>query len=222
MANHLDLEEQEQLDELKHFWKQYGNFVTGALLAALTAFAGWNGYQQWERSQAAQAAGMFDEVERVVISGDVVMAERAFSDIKERFGRTAYAHQSGLLIAKLAYEKEKPEVAKSVLTWVAEKSSDEGYAAIAKLRLSGVFMDEKSFDAALKLLDAATPLEFAGLFSDRKGDIYAAQGKAIEARAEYQKAYATFDERSDYRRLVEIKLNAVGGQVPLTSEGKKQ
>jgi hypothetical protein len=25
MAKHLDLEEQEQLDELKHFWKTYGN-----------------------------------------------------------------------------------------------------------------------------------------------------------------------------------------------------
>lgn len=222
MAKHLDLEEQEQLDELKHFWKQYGNFVTWALLAVLAVFGGWNGYQQWERSQASQAASMFDEVERVVATGDVGMAERAFSDIKERFGRTAYAQQSGLLVAKLAYEKEKPEVARSALSWVAEKSSDEGYAAIAKLRLAGILMDEKSFDAALKLLDVGAPLEFQALFSDRKGDIYAAQGKAIEARALYQKAYAELDDRSDYRRLIEIKLNSVGGQVLSTSEEKKQ
>lgn len=221
MANHLDLEEQEQLDELKHFWKQYGNAITWVLIIALSIFAAWNGYQQWERSQAVQAAGMYDEVERVVATGDVAMAERAFGDMKERFARTAYAQQAGLLLAKLAVDKAKPEAAKSALTWVAEKSTDEGYAAIAKLRLAGLLIGEKAFDAALKLLEGAPPTEFVALFADRKGDVYAIQNKPAEAKAEYQKAYAAFDERSEYRRLVEIKLNAYGGQVPSDTEGKK-
>ena len=221
MANHLDLEEQEQLDELKHFWKQYGNPITWILIVALASFAAWNGYQQWERSQAAQAAGMYDEVERVVTTGDVVMAERAFGDMKERFARTVYAQQAGLLLAKLAVDKAKPELAKSVLTWVTEKSTDDGYSAIAKLRLAGLLIDEKAYDAALKLLDTAPPAEFLALFADRKGDVYAIQSKPAEAKAEYQKAYAAFDERSEYRRLVEIKLNALGGHVPPDQEGKK-
>ena len=221
MANHLDLEEQEQLDELKHFWKQYGNAITWVLIIALSIFAAWNGYQQWERSQAVQAAGMYDEVERVVATGDVAMAERAFGDMKERFARTAYAQQAGLLLAKLAVDKAKPEAAKSALTWVAEKSTDEGYAAIAKLRLAGLLIGEKAFDAALKLLEGSPSTEFVALFADRRGDVYAIQNKPAEAKAEYQKAYAAFDERSEYRRLVEIKLNAYGGQVPSDTEGKK-
>ena len=221
MANHLDLEEQEQLDELKHFWKQYGNAITWFLIVILFSFAAWNGYQQWERSQAAQAAGMYDEVERVVATGDVVMAERAFGDMRERFARTVYAQQAGLLLAKLAVDKSKPDVAKSVLTWVAEKSTDGGYAAIAKLRLAGLLIDEKAFDAALKMLEALPPAEFVALFADRKGDVYAIQAKPAEAKAEYLKAHAAFDERSEYRRLVEIKLNALGGHVPSEQEGKK-
>ena len=221
MANHLDLEEQEQLDEIKHFWKQYGNVITWVLIAALAAFAGWNGYHYWERSQASQAAGMYDEMERVVSAGDAVIAERAFSDMKERFARTAYAPQAGLLLAKLAHEKNKPDLAKSALTWVSENSKDEGYAAIAKLRLVGLLMDEKLIDAALKTLEGTPPTEFVALFSDRKADIYAIQNKPLEARAEYLKAYAAFDERSEYRRLVEIKLNAVGGQIVPDQEGKK-
>ena len=220
MANQLDLEEQEQLDEIKHFWKQYGNTITWILIVALSSFAAWNGYQQWERSQATQAAGMYDEVERVVATGDVAMAERAFSDMKDRFARTVYAQQAGLLLAKLAVDKTKPEVAKSVLTWVAEKATDEGYAAIAKLRMAGLLIDEKAFDAALKILDVAPPKEFVALFADRKGDVYAIQNKSAEAKSEYLKAYIAFDERSEYRRLVEIKLNAMGGQVP-SEEGKK-
>ena len=221
MAKHLDLEEQEQLDEIKHFWKRYGNAITWILIVALSSFAAWNGYQQWERSQAGQAAGMYDEVERVVATGDVAMAERAFGDMRERFARTVYAQQAGLLLAKLAVDKTKPEVAKAVLTWVADKPTDDGYAAIARLRLAGLLVDEKAFDAALKLLDAPQPPEFTALFADRKGDIHVIQKKPSEAKAEYLKAYAAFDERSEYRRLVEIKLNSIGGHVPSEQEGKK-
>ncbi len=221
MANQLDLEEQEQLDELKHFWKQYGNAITWVLIAVLSAFAAWNAFQYWERSQANQAAAMYDEVERVVASGDVVMAERAFGDMKERFARTVYAQQAGLLLAKTAVEKAKPDIAKPVLAWVAEKSADEGYAAIAKLRLAGLLIEEKALEAALKVLDAQPPVEFKALFADRKGDIYALQSKYSEAKQEYLNAYAAFDERSDYRRFVEIKLNALGGHVPMEPEVKK-
>ncbi len=221
MAKQLDLEEQEQLDELKHFWKQYGNSITWVLIVVLSAFAAWNGYQYWTRTQAAQAAAMYDEVERVVAIGDVAMAERAFGDMKERFARTAYAQQAGLLLGKTAVEKGKPDTAKAVLTWVSEKSTDEGFSAIAKLRLAGLLIEEKSLDAALKILEAVPPSEFKALFEDRKGDVYNLQGKSNEAKQAYLAAYAAFDERADYRRLVEIKLNALGGHVPLETEGKK-
>ncbi len=226
MANHLDLEEQEQLDQLKHFWAQYGNIITWVLIAILGAIALWNGYQYWQRSQAAQAAAMFDEVERVVRAGDMDKAERAFSDMRERFASTTYAPQAGLLLAKVAYEAGKADVAKSALTWVVDKSSDKGYAAIARLRLAGVLLDAKAFDEALKTLDGDVTQEFSGLVSDRRGDIYAAQGKRAEAANEYQKAYKALDERSDYRRLVEVKLNALGvnpaaGEVPVADTATK-
>ena len=67
MAKHLDLEEQEQLDELRHFWKTYGNLITWVLIAVLGTFAAWNGYQYWQRSRAVQAAALFDEVERTAL-----------------------------------------------------------------------------------------------------------------------------------------------------------
>ena len=45
MATSLDLQEQEQVDALKAFWKQYGNLITWVLTLALAAFAAWNGWQ---------------------------------------------------------------------------------------------------------------------------------------------------------------------------------
>ncbi len=210
MANHLDLEEQEQLAQLKHFWNQYGNLVTWALIVVTGAFASWNGYQYWQRNQAVQAAAMFDELERLSRQGDMAKIDRAFVDMKDRFAGTAYAQQSGLLVAKLNYEAGKVDAAKAALVWVAEKSSDEAYQSIAKLRLASILADAKAYPEAMTQLAGAFPAEFAPLVADRKGDLMALQGKMPEARVEYERAYKGLDERSEYRRLVEIKLNALG------------
>jgi predicted negative regulator of RcsB-dependent stress response len=210
MSQHLDLEEQEQLEELKHFWKQYGNLISWILIAVLGSYAAWNGYQYWQRGQAAQSSAMFDEVERAAQAGDLAKLDRALADMKDKFSGTTYAHQAALLAAKTYDEKGKADEAKSALSWVVEKSSDQGYQAIARLRLAGVLAQAKAYDEAAKQLAGSFPKEFASLAADRLGDIFMLQGKKAEARAEFEKAYQGFDERADYRRLVEVKLNALG------------
>lgn len=210
MAKHLDLEEQEQLAELNHFWKQYGDLITWALIAVFGTVAAWNGYQYWQGRQASQASVMYDEVDRAVISGDVPRIERSLADMKDRFASTIYAEQAGLLAAKAFYEKGNIDASKAALTWVADKATDEGYRSIAKLRLAGILLETKAYDDALKSLSGTFPKDFTPLVSDRRGDILLVQGKKAEARAEYENAYKGLDERAEYRRLVEVKLNALG------------
>ena len=152
MAKHLDLEEQEQLDELKHFWKRFGNLITWVLIVVLGAFAAWNGYQYWLRSQAAQASVMYDEVERAIQAGDSTKIERSLADMKDRFGSTLFAQQAGLLGAKALYDKGNPDAARAALTGVANNASDKGYQAIAKVRLAGLLLEKKSYDEALQQL----------------------------------------------------------------------
>jgi predicted negative regulator of RcsB-dependent stress response len=223
MANQLDLEEQEQLDQIKHFWKQYGNAITWVLIVVLGAFASWNFYQHWQRSQATQAAAMYDEVERVVKTGDMVKIERAFADMKDKFGATAYGQQAGLLVARQYFDAGKLDQAKAALTWVAEKSTDPGYQAVARLRLAGVLADSKAYAEALTQLAGPFPVQFEALVADRKGDVLMLEGKKEQARAEYDKAYRAFEPRTEYRRLVEVKLNALGvdPQPPLVTAAVK-
>ncbi|MDM0073882.1 tetratricopeptide repeat protein [Variovorax sp. J2P1-59] len=210
MATHLDLEEQEQLDQLKHFWNTYGTLITWVVLLAAGAFVAWNGWQYFQRTKAVQASALYDEVERSAQAGDTARIERALADMKDKFAGTAYAQQAGLLAAKTLYEKGNTDGSRAALTWVAEHAVDPGYQAVARLRLAAELLEAKSYDEALKQLAADVPKEFEALVADRKGDIYLAQGKRDEAKAEYQKAWAAFEPRTDYRRLVEIKLNAVG------------
>jgi len=213
MARHLDLEEQEQLDELKHFWKQYGNAITWFLIAALGSFAAWNGWNYWQRTQASQASALYDEVDRAATGGDVGRVEQAFNDIKDKYGRTSYAQQAGLMAAKVLSEKGKPDAAKAALQWVAESSSDEGYQAVARLRLAALHVEAKAYDEALKQLNAGFPKPFEALVADRRGDVYNLQGKKNEAKAEYTKAWQGLDQEAEYRTLVEVKLTALGVDV---------
>ena len=210
MAQHLDLEEQEQLDQLKHYWNQYGNLVTWILIVILGAFAAWNGYQYWQRNQAAKAAALYDEVERAAGAKDLTRLDRSLGDMKDKFGGTDYAQQSALLAAKVYAENDKSDAARAALTWVAEKSDSKGYQAIARLRLAALLADAKSYDEALKQLAGEFPVEFASLVSDRRGDILALQGKPAQAKDEYLKAYRELPASENYRRLIEYKLNSLG------------
>ncbi len=227
MATPLDLEEQEQLDQLRHFWKQYGNPITWVLIAVLAAYASWNGYQYWERSQASQASAMYGEIERLAVEADADKLTRAFGDMKDRFGSSAYAMQAGLLVASSLQGAGRTDAAKAALMWVAEQSTDPAYQAIARLRMAAVAAQAKDFTLAMAQLEGSFPGEFSALVADRKGDVLSMQGKTAEARAEYEKAFNAFSDRIEYRRLVEVKLAALGADPrPSTpdvvaSEGKK-
>lgn len=212
MASHLDLEEQEQLDQLKHFWNKYGNLISGVLIVVFGAIAAWNGWQWWQNRQAAEASALFSEADRAAQAADLARLQRAFDDLKGKYGGTTYAQQAGLLTAKVLTDNGKADGARAALGWVAEKSSDEGYQAVARLRLAGLLADAKAYDDALKQLSGGIPKAFEALAADRRGDILQLQGKKQEARAEYAKALKAMDDTNDYRRLVEVKLAALGGE----------
>jgi predicted negative regulator of RcsB-dependent stress response len=217
MATHLDLEEQEQLDQLKAFWKRYGNAITWLLIVVLGGFAAWNGWNWYQRDQAAKAGAMFDQLDQAVQSGDADQAARVFADMKARYPNTAFAEQGGLLTAKLQADKGKPDAALETLNWVGANAGEAEYQTIAKLRAAGVLLDQKKYDEALKQLDGATAPDFVGLVGDRRGDVLAAQGKKDEAKAAYTKAWQAMDAKVDYRRLIDAKLTALGA-APLETE----
>jgi predicted negative regulator of RcsB-dependent stress response len=210
MATHLDLEEQEQLDQLKAFWKDYGNLITWLLIAALTAYAAWNGWNWWQREQATKASAIFEELDKAAQAGDAQRTAGIFNDMKERFPRTTITQQAGLLTAKIQVEKGQADAAAATLEWVGSNAGETEYQTIARLRLAGLLLDQKKYDEALKQLDAATAKDFVALVADRRGDVLAAQGKPEAAQAAYLSAWKAMDSKVSYRRLIEAKLAAMG------------
>ncbi|MES3014706.1 MAG: tetratricopeptide repeat protein [Pseudomonadota bacterium] len=210
MATHLDLEEQEQLDQLKAFWQRYGTLITWLLIVVLGGFAAWNGWNWYQREQAGKSSAMFDQLDRAAQAGDVDQASRVFADMKERYPRTAFTEQGGLTAAKLQVEKGKLEAALETLAWLGANAAEPEYQTVAKLRAAGILLDQKKYDDALKQLDGATAPDFVALVADRRGDVLLAQGKKDDAKAAYTKAWQTMDPTVGYRRLIDAKLTALG------------
>jgi predicted negative regulator of RcsB-dependent stress response len=221
MSKHLDLEEQEQLDQLKHFWKQYGNIITWLLILVMGSYAGWNGYQYWQKQQSAKAAALFDEVERAASSGDASKLERSWNDMKDRFPGTTYAAQSALLAGKTFQQTEKFDAALAALKWATENSADEANVQLARLRLANLQIQQKNYDDANKTLAKPFTPAFAGLALDIQGDLLMAQNKSLDAVKAYTDAWTKLEVNNEYRRLVLAKLNALGADPEATKGTSK-
>jgi predicted negative regulator of RcsB-dependent stress response len=206
----LDLEEQEQLDALKQFWKQYGALIVTLAFLALATFAGVKGWTYYQRGQSQQASVLFGKLEEAVRKNDVSQVGSLGAEIIDKFGSTAYGPMAALLVAKNNYENGDAAAAAQRLQWAIDKAKDDETAALARLRLAGVRLDEKKYDDALALLDAKHAQAFVPLYADLRGDVLAAQGKAAEARAAYRLALEKSPPNSNYRNVIQIKLDALG------------
>ena len=221
MASHLDLEEQEQLEALKAFWKQWGNLISGGLTVVLLAYAAWMGWNWWQRDQGAKATALYEQLSNQVEAGDVDKANAAFAILKERFPSTVAAAQGALLQARLQHDKQNDDGARATLAWAAQNGADALYQDIARLRLAALQIEAKQLDEAGKTLDAVKTADYAALVADRRGDLAVLQSKPEVAKAEYLKAYQGLDKNLDYRRLVEGKLGTLGAAVPEDAKDAK-
>ena len=224
-----DLEEQEQLAEIKAWWKQYGNLLTNVLLAAVLAVAAWQGWNWYQRNQAGQSAAVYSVLQKAVQDKDLQKVKAASGELLEKFGSTSYASLGALSAAKVLIEADDAKTAKLQLSWVAENGKDE-LRDLARLRLAALLLDEKAFDQALKQLEGSVSPSFELRFIELKGDILSAQDKKSEAAGAYQSALGKLKDSVKtvgsesaspgwqgqssviYQQLLQQKLDALGGE----------
>jgi predicted negative regulator of RcsB-dependent stress response len=206
-----DLEEQEQIDELKAWWKQYGRMVMVLVVAICVGAAGTAGWQWYKRSQSEKASMLYGALEKALRANDLKQTRELSGQLMDQYGATAYGPMAALAAAKASYDSGDAKSAAAQLQWTIDNARDDDVVATARLRLAGVLLDEKKYDEALKLLDAAHPDAFAGLVADLKGDTYVAQGKMAEAKAAYKQALEKLPADNNYHSIVQVKLDALGG-----------
>jgi predicted negative regulator of RcsB-dependent stress response len=205
-----DLEEQEQIDAIKGWWNQYGKLVMLGVIVFLLTIAAFQGWRYYRAQQADRAATLFMQLDEAERATDAKRVRDIAAQIIDKHGSTQYAGLAALAAAKAGVTTGETEDAKKNLQWAVDHAKDEDMRDVARLRLAGVLLDEKKYDEALKILAVKTGEPYAMLYSDLRGDVLTAAGKPAEARAAYQLALEKSEPNSSYRRLIEIKLDALG------------
>lgn len=208
----LDLEEQEQLAELKAWWNRWGTLIVSALLAAALALAGWQAWNWYRDKQAAEASALYDSVTKAAQAGDAKALRDASGSLVENYSRTLYASMAALVSARFHFDRNDLKTAKAQLQWVVERSPSDDMRDLARLRLAAVLLDEKAYDEGLKLLDAKHGAAYVAQYAALKGDMLVAKNQAAEAKAAYQLALQKADEQdAAFRESVRMRLDALGG-----------
>ncbi len=204
-----DLEEQEQLDALKAWWRQNGQLV---MLAAGVAFAGMIGYQGWnyyQHQQSLKASAQYESLLQVDIK-DIKQVRSVSGQIMDKYNGTPYAARAALMAARANYESGDAKSARAQIEWAMSHTNEDAVKSIAQLQLAGLQIEDKKYDEALKTLKEQHDPAYDGLFADLKGDILVAQGKPAEAKKAYAEALKKLDEKGRFRKLTEQKLDALG------------
>lgn len=204
-----DLEEQEQLDAFKTWWKTYGNTVLLVAGVAIASFASTQGWKYYQHQQSLQASVQY----QALIQADPkdTKAIKALSaQLMDKYASTPYAGRAAIAAAKANYAANDAKSAKAQLEWAAQNAKEDAIKALALLQLAAIQFEEKAYDAALKTLAEKHDVGFDGLFADLKGDVLAAQGKKAEAKSAYQEALTKLDAQGRYHRFTEHKLEALG------------
>jgi predicted negative regulator of RcsB-dependent stress response len=205
-----DLQEQEQLDELKAWWKEYGNLVILATVAGALTVAAFHGWRYYRHTQALAAVALYEQLDQAARSGDRKKVREIAGRITEQHGSTPYGAFAALSAARASFEDGDLADAKSRLAWVADHAREQAIRDVARMRLAGVLLDEKNYAEALKLVEAKPIDAMTGLYADLRGDILLAQGNRTEARNAYQLALDRSEAGSAYRATLQLKLDSLG------------
>jgi predicted negative regulator of RcsB-dependent stress response len=207
----LDLEEQEQVAELRAWWKQHGTLVVAVIVAAALGFSGWQGWRFYSQNQAAQAGGLYDTLQRAAIAGDPKAVRDTAGSLVEGYPRTLYASMGALMAARFFFDRSDLKSAKAQLQFVIDRSVSEELHDLAALRLAAILLDEKGYDEALKLLDGKHVAAFDAQYAALKGDVLVAKSQTADARAAYKLALEKAGPQDDaFRESVRMRLDALG------------
>jgi len=204
-----DLEEQEQLDEFKAWWKLYGKLLINAAIVLLLAYAVFQGWTYYRSNQAIAASTHYQEL-LVTDAKDLKLIQDKAAVLMDKYSATPYAGRAALFAAKANYQMNDAKSAKNQLKWAVSHAVETSTVAMASLQLANILMEEKDLEGALKVLAAPHDTGFDGLFADLKGDVLIAMGKVEEAKLAYKEALVKLDPQGKYRFITKQKLDSLG------------
>lgn len=215
MAEHLS--DEEQLENLKRWWKENGLFTIAAVVLCIGGYFGWDNWKANQQQKMETASELYQQMMEVAIvepgqkANDTQhrLVNELATQLKEEFSSSQYARYGALLVAKLAVEKNDLDAAAEQLRWALD-DADEGLGLIIKLRLAKIEASRDNIDLALSMLNGVDAQTLSSAYAEARGDFYLMKGDKTAAYEAYKQALElATDIDNRVAPVLELKLNQV-------------
>ncbi|VGM95643.1 Uncharacterized protein conserved in bacteria [uncultured Avibacterium sp.] len=197
------IEEEQELNELKTWWKENGKLVVAIFVLTLAGVFGW---RYWQSHQIAQNQQRSAQYEQLVSQ---FQADKANVGSVEQFAqsndKTAYAVFALLDAASISVQKQDFAQAENLLKQALANADDDILRSVSALRLAAVQFQQQQFDNALASLDQVKGGAWNSAAFLLKGDIQLAKGDKESAKASFEQGLKNASPvETD---LIQVRLN---------------
>lgn len=203
--NLMQMNEQEQWEAIKNWFKSHGFSFFFMILIAVSIVFGWRYWQQTRQQARETASVLYDRLLMVGLTPDThKLADDMVKDLQQNYDTTPYASFAGLLAARIAVEKQDLTAAQQQLQWVIDHAKIPYFRQLAQLRMARILQEINQSQAALQQLASVNDPALTPLMNQVKGDILMAQNKNSEAKMAYRAALSAIsanDPMYDYLKM---------------------
>jgi len=203
------LTEQEQIDQLKKLWHQYGKPIIAGIVLALALSYGWHYWQKQQEIYRERAGLLYLQMVNNIEHDNSKKIEAQAEQLMNQFPKTPYAVLASLQLAKQAVAAGQWDQAQAKLHWAAENARDPALKELAVLRAARVYIATHKPQQALDILKGQTQTNFPSYAYEITGDAFLAMNKPEQARQAYAKALQATSDVKNTRPLLQMKYDAI-------------
>lgn len=200
--------DKEQIEEIKQWWKDYGQAITIAVLVGLLIGFGWRYWSRYKTAKEDNASMMYQAMLQATAQKRLDASFAYATQIQQKYGGTVYASMASLMAARNAVVAKKYSDASTMLSWVIQKGEVPAYRQIARLRDARVLLQLKEPQLAMKIISTVDDNSYAPMISDVKGEIYLAENNRTAARAAFEKAKQGYHVAGLENPFLELRLSS--------------
>jgi predicted negative regulator of RcsB-dependent stress response len=202
--------QQDELDKLKEWWKNYGNALIVGVLIGVALLFGSKYWRQQQERQRQNASALYEDVQQAFRDKHADKARAGGAQLARDFASTPYAGMAALLLARHYLESGDRAHARQQLEWAIANAVHAPSRHAARLRLARLLADGGDSAGALALTEIKDKSGFEAEYLELRGDLLAALGRRNEARAAYREAIKGAREATAYNAVLRLKLEDLG------------
>ncbi|MHB1948275.1 MAG: YfgM family protein [Gammaproteobacteria bacterium] len=199
--------EQEQIQQIKNWAKQYGPTIIAGILLALVITSGWRYWQSYRDKVLTHASSVYDEMLTLRAQGNTAGTIVQAKKLLRNYNNTPYAQLAAFMLARDAILKKNYSEAHTQLQWVLKHSKDPAMREISRLRIARLLIAENKAQEALDLLKKVDDKTFIGLIDETRGDAYLSMNDPTSARTAYSQALNELPNAEVTRPILQMKYD---------------